>query len=73
MANAIFYFKARQCGIIDLISSCTELRFDDIDKYVFSDTIRDIATAAAIDEAKFVNRNICQSFSMDVILDTRHY
>ena len=51
----------------------SELRFDKIDAYVFSDTIREVGPAAAIDEAKFVNRDICQSFSMDVLLDTRHY
>lgn len=51
----------------------SELRFDDIDAYLFSDVIRKVGPAAAIDEEKFVNRSICQSFSMDVLLDTRDY
>ena len=51
----------------------SELRFDKIDTYVFSNTIREVGPAAAIDEARFVNREICQSFSMDVISDTRVY
>ncbi len=51
----------------------SELRFDNIETYLFSDTIREVGPAAAIDEAKFVNRDVCQSFSMDVHTDTRHY
>ncbi len=51
----------------------SELRFDDLEKYLFSDVIREVGPAATEDEEKFVNRPISWSFSMDVLLDTRQY
>ena len=51
----------------------SELRFDSVEDYLFSDTIAKVGPAAAEDEARFVNRDICQSFTMDVLLDTRDY
>jgi hypothetical protein len=51
----------------------SELRFERLEDYVFSDVIREIAPEAATDEQLFVNRDRCQSFSMDVILDSRPY
>ena len=51
----------------------SELRFDNVEDYLFSDAIRQIAPAAEADEKLFVNRAICQSFTMDVLQDTRVY
>ena len=51
----------------------SELRFDSVEDYLFSDAIREIAPQAAVDEELFVNRKRCQSFSMDVLLDSRSY
>ena len=51
----------------------SELRFNDVEDYLFSDTIREIAPAAEADEKLFVNRAVCQSFTMDVLQDTRDY
>lgn len=51
----------------------SELHFDSVEDYLFSDVIREIGPAAIADEEHFVNRKICQSFSMDVLLDTRVY
>lgn len=51
----------------------SELRFASVEEYLFSDIIREIAPEAAADEELFVNRKICQSFSMDVHCDTRDY
>jgi hypothetical protein len=49
----------------------SELRFDSVEDYLYSDIIRKIGPAASADEELFVNRKLCQSFSMDVLLDTR--
>ena len=57
----------------NLADSISELRFDDIDAYLSSDVIREVGPAAINDEAVFVNRERCQSFSMDVLRDTRDY
>lgn len=51
----------------------SELRFDSVEDYLFSDVIREVGPAAGADEERFVDRKICQSFSMDVLLDTRVY
>lgn len=51
----------------------SELRFECLEDYLFSDVIGEIAPEAAADEELFVNRDRCQSFSMDVILDSRPY
>jgi hypothetical protein len=51
--------------------SISELRFDSVQDYLYSDIIREIGPKASADEELFVNREICQSFSMDVLLDTR--
>jgi hypothetical protein len=51
----------------------SELRFERLEDYLFSDVIREIAPQAAADEELFVDRNRCQSFSMDVLLDSRSY
>jgi hypothetical protein len=51
----------------------SELRFDKVEDYLFSDVIREVGPAAGADEELFVDREICQSFSMDVLLDTRIY
>lgn len=51
----------------------SELRFDDLEKYLFSDVIREVGPEASLDEEKFVNRAISRSFSMGVLLDTRQY
>lgn len=51
----------------------SELRFDSVEDYLLSDVIREIGPAAGADEERFVDRKICQSFSMDVLLDTRVY
>lgn len=51
----------------------SELRFERLEDYLSSDVIRKIAPQAAADEELFVNRNRCQSFSMDVLLDSRSY
>jgi hypothetical protein len=51
--------------------SISELRFDSVQDYLYSDIIREIGPKAAADEELFVDRKRCQSFSMDVLLDTR--
>lgn len=51
----------------------SELRFDNLEDYLFSDAIREIAPAAEADEKCFVDRAVCQSFTMDVLCDTRVY
>ena len=51
----------------------SELRFERLEDYLFSDVIREIAPQAAADEELFVDPNRCQSFSMDVLLDSRSY
>ncbi len=51
--------------------SISELRFENVEDYLHSDIIREIGPQASADEALFVNRLRCQSFSMDVLLDTR--
>ncbi len=51
--------------------SISELRFDSVENYLYSDIIREIGPKASADEELFVNRPRCQSFSMDVLLDTR--
>jgi hypothetical protein len=51
----------------------SELRFGNVEDYLFSDVIREIAPAAEADEKLFVNRAVCQSFTMDVLQDTRDY
>ena len=51
----------------------SELRFGCLEDYLFSDAIHEIAPQAAADEELFVDRNRCQSFSMDVLLDSRSY
>ena len=51
----------------------SELRFNNVEDYIFSDVIREIGPAAGADEELFVDRRICQSFSMDVLQDTRDY
>jgi hypothetical protein len=51
----------------------SELRFDSVETYLFSDIIREVGPAASADEALFVDRERCQSFSMDVLLDTGIY
>lgn len=51
----------------------SELRFDNVEDYLSSDVVREIAPAAEADEKLFVNRAVCQSFTMDVLLDTRVY
>ena len=51
----------------------SELRFECLEDYLFSDVTREIAPQAAADEELFVDRNRCQSFSMDVLLDSRSY
>lgn len=51
----------------------SELRFASVEDYLRSDIVRQIGPAASADEELFVNRKLCQSFSMDVLLDTRNY
>jgi hypothetical protein len=51
--------------------SISELRFDRVEDYLYSDTIRQIGPQASADEELFVDRLRSQSFSMDVLLDTR--
>lgn len=54
--------------------SVSELRFDDIEAYMFSDlVVKEVGPAATADAAIFVELAKCQSFSMDVLLDTRRY
>ncbi|MEZ5503481.1 MAG: hypothetical protein R3E50_12820 [Halioglobus sp.] len=50
--------------------SISELRFASLEDYLFSDTIAEVGPAAGADEALFVDRERCQGFSMDVLLDT---
>lgn len=65
---------ASQLGIHPIkADNISELRFDDLEKYLFSDAVREIGPKATADEEKFVNREISRSFSMDVLLDTRQY
>jgi hypothetical protein len=59
-----------ECLDADNIS---ELRFDSVEEYLSSDVIREVGPAAGEDEALFVDRGRCQSFSMDVVQDTRDY
>jgi hypothetical protein len=51
--------------------SISELRFDRVEDYLYSDPIRQIGPQASADEELFVDRLRSQSFSMDVLLDTR--
>lgn len=51
----------------------SELRFDSVQEYLSSDVIREVGPAAGEDEERFVDRACCQSFSMDVLEDTRDY
>jgi hypothetical protein len=63
---------AQQFGLNCLAAdSISELRFASVQDYLYSDIIREIGPKASADEELFVNREICQSFSMDVLLDTR--
>ncbi|MFK7974678.1 MAG: hypothetical protein AB8C02_00990 [Halioglobus sp.] len=49
----------------------SELQFDDINAYLQCDAILEAGPAASRDEALFVDRKQCQSFSMDVVFDSR--
>lgn len=51
----------------------SELRFDSVEEYLASDVIREVGPAASEDEERFVDRARCQSFTMDVLMDTRDY
>jgi hypothetical protein len=51
--------------------SISELRFASVEDYLSSNIIREIGPQASADEELFVDRKIGQSFSMDVLLDTR--
>ena len=51
----------------------SELRFDSVEEYLSSDAIREVGPAASEDEESFVDRDRCQSFTMDVLRDTRDY
>ncbi len=65
---------AKQFGVNPVeADSISELRFESVEAYLFSDIVRQIGPAASDDEKLFVNRPLCQSFSMDVLLDTRTY
>jgi hypothetical protein len=65
---------AERIGVQPLdADNISELRFNDVAAYLSSDAIRDVGPAAAADEELFVNRRRCQSFTMDVVLDTRVY
>jgi hypothetical protein len=65
---------AERIGVQPLdADNISELRFNDVAAYLSSDAIRDVGPAAAADEKLFVNRRRCQSFTMDVVLDTRVY
>lgn len=65
---------AALCGIETLdADNISELRFDTVEEYLSSDVIREVGPAASEDEELFVDRRRCQSFSMDVVLDTRDY
>lgn len=48
----------------------SELRFDDINAYLHSAVTQEVGPAAGADEALFVDRKKCQSFSMDVLFDS---
>jgi hypothetical protein len=62
---------AQQFGLNCLAAdSISELRFASVEDYLYSDIVREIGPQASADEELFVNRPRCQSFSMDVVLDT---
>lgn len=48
----------------------SELHFDDINDYLHCDAILEAGPAASADEALFVHRDLCQSFSMNVVFET---
>lgn len=62
---------ANQLGLAPLTaSSVSELRFDDVEAYLYSPPVLAIVEAAAEDEASFVDRDLSVSFSMNVLLQT---
>ncbi|NQX88992.1 MAG: hypothetical protein HRT77_10040 [Halioglobus sp.] len=62
------------CGLKCLdADTISELRLDSVEAYLSSDGVIEVGPSAGADETVFVDRGRCQSFSMDVLLDTRHY
>ncbi len=53
--------------------SISELRFLRLKDYLSSDVVAEIGPAASVDEERFVDRPASQSFTMDVVQDTRDY
>lgn len=56
-----------------IAESISELRFLRLEDYLSSDVIAEIGPAASVDEERFVDRAASQSFTMDVVQDTREY
>ena len=65
---------AEALGLKPVIAdSISELRFLRLEDYLSSDVIAEIGPAASVDEERFVDRVASQSFTMDVVQDTRAY
>lgn len=65
---------AEVLGLNPLVAdSISELRFLRLEDYLSSDVIAEIGPAASVDEERFVDRAASQSFTMEVVQDTRQY
>lgn len=63
---------AAQLGMKGLpFDNFSELQFADINEYLRCEAILEAGPAASQDETLFVNRERCQSFSMDVVFDSQ--